>query len=335
MGRRFVWKPGSEVSVSEAPAEFADTAEFHRSTVGHVESTGAPLRRRLADPDCPIDFQVLGELRDEGVTDYLASPFHFTSGQVHVGTWTTRRPGGFTDADIAGLEAVVGPLARVAEIYALRRTAQTLLATYVGSHSAERVMAGRIRRGNVDAIRAAIWLSDMRGFTALADQLPSQMLIDLLNRYFDCQVPAILEHGGEVLKYVGDGLLAIFPLDEEHADASRVCAAALAAARAARDSVAALEAHATVRFAVALHLGDVQYGNIGSSNRLDFTCIGPAVNLAARLEKLAAQLGRTIVASAAFARHCPAPLPGLGEHRLAGFSAPQLVHTVPDEISGA
>jgi adenylate cyclase len=154
------------------------------------------------------------------VTDYLASPLVFTDGAPQVVTLTTRQSGGFPEAQIAGLETVIAPLARVTEIRALRRTASNLLDVYVGHQAGERVLDGRIRRGDVEEIHAAIWLSDMRGFTALADNMPPRELIDLLNRYFDCQVPAIVERGGEVLKFIGDGLLAIFPIVTGEGDAA-------------------------------------------------------------------------------------------------------------------
>jgi adenylate cyclase len=271
-----------------------------------------------------VDFPVLSELRAEGITDYLASPLVFTDGAIHAVTCTTRQLGGFTDAQIAGIEAIITPLARVAEIRALRRMGSTLLDTYVGHDAGERILAGRIRRGDIEEIHAAIWLSDMRGFTALADSLPPPVLIDLLNRYFDCQVPPILDHGAEVLKFMGDGLLAIFNIAGNETE---VCERALAAARLAQENVAALSRSAMpgLRFGLALHIGDVLYGNIGSGNRLDFTCIGPAVNCAARIEKLTGQLGRAILASGEFARHCAGEFTPLGEFRLAGFSAPQLV----------
>jgi adenylate cyclase len=277
-----------------------------------------------------MDFPVLEEFRSQGLTDYLVTPLYFTDGGIHVATWTTREPQGFTDSQVAGLEAVIAPLARVAEIRALRRNAANLLDTYVGNHAGERIMAGRIRRGHTETIHAVIWLSDMRGFTAASDRLPPQLLVDLLNRYFDCQVPSILKHGGQVLKYIGDGLLAIFPIAENNADARDVCRAALAAARETQSSIEALDISdvsgdaANIRFGLALHPGQVLYGNIGSGNRLDFTCIGPAVNLAARLEKLAAQLGHSIVTSAEFARHCEEDLAKLGEFAVPGFAAPQI-----------
>jgi adenylate cyclase len=330
MGRRFIWRPGTEVEVSEAPFELLESAAFLENPIAQVYATGRALRRKLADPDCAVDFPVLSELRAEGITDYLASPLLFTDGAVHAVTCTTRQSGGFTDAQIAGIEAIVTPLARVAEIRALRRMGSTLLDTYVGHDAGERILAGRIRRGDIEEIHAAIWLSDMRGFTALADSLPPRDLIGLLNHYFDCQVPVILDHGAEVLKFMGDGLLAIFTIA---GDEDEVCKRTLAAARQAQTNVAALARSAMpgLRFGLALHIGDVLYGNIGSGNRLDFTCIGPAVNCAARIEKLTSQLGRDILASDEFARHCPEEFTPLGEFRLAGFSAPQLVFALAVE----
>jgi adenylate cyclase len=337
MGRRFVWRPGAEVETSEAPFALLDRADFLDNPVARVYETSATIRRKLAAPDCAIDFPILAELRVEGVTDYLAVPLFFTDGAVHVVTCTTRQRSGFTDAQIAGIEAIIAPLARVAEIRMLRRMASTLLDTYVGRSPGERILAGHIRRGDIEEIHAAIWLSDMRGFTALADRIPPRQLIDLLNRYFDCQVPAILDHRAEVLKFMGDGLLAIFPIADDNSDADEVCCRTVAAARQVRTNVAALSAEigaenlGALRFGLALHVGEVLYGNIGGGNRLDFTCIGPAVNLAARIEKLAGQLGRVILASEDFARHCAHDFSGIGQFNLAGFGAPRSVFGVNDE----
>jgi adenylate cyclase len=333
MGRRFVWRPGAEVEVSEAPFELLETAAFLDNPIAQVYQTGCSIRRKLTNPDDAVDFPVLAELRDQGVTDYLALPLFFTDGAIHAVTCTTREPGGFTDAQIAGIEAVITPLARVAEIRALRRMASTLLDTYVGHDAGERILSGRIRRGDIEEIHAAIWLSDMRGFTALADSLSPRAMIDLLNRYFDCQVPVILEHGAEVLKFMGDGLLAIFTINGDEAE---VCSRALAAARQAQANIAALGSSDMpgLRFGLALHIGDVLYGNIGSGNRLDFTCIGPAVNCAARIERLTSQLGREILASSEFACHCPGEFAALGEFSLAGLSTPQMVFGLEGLVEG-
>jgi adenylate cyclase len=329
VGRRFIWQQGAGVTITEGLFELLDTDRFQNSPFLAVIKSGRAMRQRLTGGNNAQEFSIYQDLRDEGATDYLASPLIFTDGSVHVATWSTQQAGGFTNEQIACLEAIVTPFARVAEIRAMQRTAANLLDAYVGHHAGERILAGQIRRGHTERIHSVIWLSDMRGFTALADRLPPQTLVDLLNRYFDCQVPAILEHGGEVLKFIGDGLLAIFPLTGGTTEARAVCAQALAAAREAQDNIAAIE-HAAlvgnaqgVRFGLALHLGEVLYGNIGSMNRLDFTCIGPAVNLAARLEKLAGHLGRSVILSADFARHAEAQLDDLGDFAIVGFARKQ------------
>jgi adenylate cyclase len=211
-----------------------------------------------------------------------------------------------------------------------------LLDTYVGNRAGERIMGGQIRRGHTETMHAAIWLSDLRGFTALSDRLPAETVVDILNHYFDCQVAAIREHGGEVLKYMGDGLLAVFPIDEYVGDDQKVCSRVLEAARESRASVDALhypigENIERFRFGVALHVGDILYGNIGGGNRLDFTCIGPAINLAARLEKIASRLHRTVVASEGFAGICSGGWSDLGEFPIAGFSKAQRVFGLGDE----
>jgi adenylate cyclase len=329
IGRRFIWQPGADVEISEGRFGLFDTPEFRDSPVAHVYATKTALRRRLADPGCPMDFSILEELRAEGMTDYLALPLFFTDGSINLVTCTTREPGGFTDGQIGGLEAIMTPLTRVAEIRALRRTASTLLDTYVGHDAGERILAGQIHRGDIEEIHAAIWLSDMRGFTSLSDRQPPRVLMELLNRYFDCQVPVILDHGAEVLKFMGDGLLAIFAIA---GDEPEVCQRALAAARRAQSNVEELSRSAMpgLRFGLALHIGEVLYGNIGSGNRLDFTCIGPAVNFAARIEKLSGQLGRAILASVEFAKHCPGEFAALGEFTLPGFGAAQQVFGLED-----
>jgi adenylate cyclase len=258
----------------------------------------------------------------------LIQPLPFTSGEARAISWTTTRPGGFDDADLAELDAVRRPLARLVEIYALRRTATNLLDTYVGRHAGERILGGRIRRGDIERIEAVIMLTDLREFTALSDQLPADQVIGLLNSYFDCVVPPIEAHGAEVLKFIGDGLLAIFAVT---GDVGVACRAALAVSEEARAGIAAANAERqsagepVLRHSMALHVGDVLYGNIGSTKRLDFTTIGPAVNLTARLETLARDLGRDLVVSAKFAAHSPEALVSLGTFRLRGFRAAQEV----------
>jgi adenylate cyclase len=330
MGRSFVWRPSTAVVVSQAPHAMLDGDEFLTSPVARLYATGEKIRRRLADPECPDDFPLLASLRAEGVTDYLALPLLFTNAEIHAATFTTRQACGFSDQQAMALESLARPLARVAEVRALRASAVSLLNAYVGRDAGERILSGQIRRGEVEKIRAAIWLSDMRGFTRRADSAPAEALLDLLNRFFDRLVPAIEAEGGEVLKFMGDGLLAIFRFADPSASAE-ICRRALRAALAAEAEVKGLSDDIVasggepLRFGVALHLGEALYGNIGAGARLDFTCIGPAINLAARLEKIAAQQGRVVVASAAFAAEAPEQFEEIGEYELAGFRERQTV----------
>jgi adenylate cyclase len=333
-GRNFIWRPDAELVLGSVDFDIVQTPEFRRSPLAILRETGQEVRFRLDDPQS-TRFPFFDEMRAEGVTDYIALPLLFIDGEMHMSSWTTRQAGGFTDGQLVSLRRVVPPLTRLVEIIGLRFTATTLLNTYVGPRAGERILAGQIRRGHTETMEAAIWLSDLRGFTALSDRLPPEQVVEILNLYFDCQVAAILKHGGEVLKFMGDGLLAVFPISGD-SGAPAVCSHVLEAASEARAAVDAMEfltgeTRERFRFGVALHVGQILYGNIGGGNRLDFTCIGPAVNLAARLEKLAGQLHRTIVASSAFAGICSGGWHELGEFPIAGFAEPQHVYGRLDE----
>ena len=338
-GRNFVWRPGAEVEVGTVDFKILDSPDFHSSPLIIVFQHGEEVRARVDDPQSDR-FPIIADMRAEGVTDYIALPVTFSDGVVNASSWTTRQPGGFTTDQLAALRKIVTPLARVIEIVNLRRMASSLLDTYVGNRAGERIMGGQIRRGHTETMNAAVWLSDLRGFTALSDRLPAETVVDILNQYFDCQVAAIRTHGGEVLKYMGDGLLAVFPIDEYVGDAQQVCARVLEAAHESRARVVAMrypigDTVERFRFGVALHVGPILYGNIGGGNRLDFTCIGPAVNLAARLEKIASRLQRTVVASEGFAGICRGDWHDLGEFPIAGFSKAERVFGLTDEISAA
>ena len=219
--------------------------------------------------------------------------------------WRTRRAGGFTDDEIALFAAMIPAVAFNLEVQALRRTARTLLDTYVGRQSGGRVLEGQIQRGSGETIRAVIWLCDLRGFTNLSEQLPRDELIDLLNSYFGPMCDAVAKEGGEVLKFIGDAMLAIFPIG---ADAVTTCRAALSAAEQAQDALAQENARRErasrprIDYGLALHVGDVMYGNIGSDTRLDFTVIGPAVNLTARIEIDVPAIGPPALAVGRFCR---------------------------------
>ena len=337
IGRRFIWRSSGEpVEILDGEFDLLSSDDYLRNPIAVVQRDGHRIRRRLIDPNSPMDYPVLHEFKAGGVTDYLASPLIATDGLVHVASWSTIAPDGFSPANIQVLESVVPLLARVAEIRALRRTVVTLLDTYVGHQSGERILAGRIRRGATEMIRAVIWLSDLRGFTQMTERLPGPTVIAMLNRYYDCQIPPILECGGEVLKLIGDGLLAIFPVASEAVEAG-VCNQALSAARDFRRRVAELKDPAgdgsveRLRFGLALHIGELLWGNIGGGNRLDFTSIGPAINLAARLEKVSAELGRSVLVSADFARHCQGRLSPVGDFALKGIAQRTEAFDLPDD----
>jgi adenylate cyclase len=339
-GRNFIWKPDAEVQLGTVDFAILDTPGFHPSPRSIVFRDGVEVRRRTDDPEAAARFPIVEEMRTEGVTEYVALPLRFTDGSVNASSWTTKQPGGFTAEQLNSLRSVLTAMAVYTEIVTLRRTATTLLDTYVGNRAGEKIMGGQIRRGHTETMNAAIWLSDLRGFTALSDRLPPETVVDILNQYFDCQVAAIRNHGGEVLKYMGDGLLAVFPIDEYVGDDAQVCSRVLEAARESRAGVEAMEyaigdAVERFRFGVALHVGRILYGNIGGGTRLDFTCIGPAVNLAARLEKLTGKLNRTVVASEGFASICRGGWSDLGEFPVAGFSKAARVFGLTDEGADA
>jgi adenylate cyclase len=334
-GINLIWRPGTEPVLGTADFGFQDRPEFKTSPLAIVFGERREVRYRLDDPESRR-FPFFDDMRAEGVTDYLALPLFFMDNSIQASSWSTKAPGGFSDEQLDALRSLMPPLSRLVEIIGLRRRATILLDTYVGNRAGERILGGQIRRGHTDMMHAAIWLSDLRGFTALSDRLPPETVVDILNHYFDCQVPAIRAQGGEILKFMGDGLLAVFPIPEEDGGTQQVCARVLEAARESRVHVAEMqyrigEAVEQFRFGVALHVGKILYGNIGGGNRLDFTCIGPAVNLAARLEKLAGRLHRTIVASAEFADACAGDWDHLGEFPIAGFSKAERVYGMKDE----
>ncbi|EGP08559.1 adenylate cyclase/ guanylate cyclase [Bradyrhizobiaceae bacterium SG-6C] len=336
LGRHFVWRADGSVTMGAMPHGDQDEDYFLSSPLAIVFEQGLEVRKRLLDTGAG-NVPFFAEMKDGGATDYIALPLLMSDGTIHAVSWITQHPEGFAEAQLADLRLVMPSLTRMIEVWLLRRTAAGLLNNYVGGRAGARILAGQIRRGHTETMHAAIWLSDLRGFTPLSDRLPPEAVVEVLNTYFDCQVPAILNHGGEVLKFMGDGLLAVFPISDKEGDSETVCRRVLDAARECRKSVAAMtyshqgETLANFRFGLALHIGKVLYGNIGGGDRLDFTCIGPAVNLAARIEKIAGRLNRTVLASTAFASQADAGWTDLGLFSVAGFAAAERVYGLADE----
>jgi len=287
---------------------------------------GGPVRCDLTAPPREDEFNILADLRRDGLTDYVVHAVPFADGTHKALSFATRRPGGFNDDEFALFAAMIPAVAFNLEVQALRRTARTLLDTYVGRQSGGRVLDGQIQRGSGETIRAVIWLCDLRGFTSLSERLSRDDLIDLLNSYFGPMCDAVARQGGEILKFIGDAMLAIFRID---ADPKRTCAAALSAAAQAQDALAGENARREgeglprIDYGLALHVGDVMYGNIGSDTRLDFTVIGPAVNLTARIESMCRQLGRQLLLSADFVEAGSIAAQSLGAYSLKGVGADQ------------
>ncbi|MBI1779244.1 MAG: adenylate/guanylate cyclase domain-containing protein [Proteobacteria bacterium] len=336
IGTTMIWRKGedwpTEIGLLHGIEE---TQQFKESPLPAIYEGAAAIRRRLDIPGAVLDYPILADLKAEGATDYVALPLVFSDGLINFLTWTSDRPGGFTTQHLKVLYDLMPVLALVLETRARQVMTTTLLTTYLGGDAGRRVLEGAIRRGNGETIRAVIWLCDLRGFTAMSDALPRDTLIAVLNDYFERMVLAVEGQGGEVLKFMGDGLLAIFPIDGE---AKHAATAALAAAADAQTRMARLaeerraKGKAELRFGLALHVGDLIYGNIGSRRRLDFTVIGPSVNMASRIEALTKVLRRAVLASAEFAEVYQGPLTSLGFHVLRGFTEPVEIFTLPEDV---
>jgi adenylate cyclase len=303
---------------------------LENSPVKTVYTGGGSVRCDPTAPPREGEFNILADLRREGATDYVALSIPFSDGTAKLLAVATRKPGGFSDDEMDLFEAITPAVAVNLEVQALRLTARTLLETYVGRQAGARVLEGAIKRGMGESIHAVIWLCDLRGFTSMSERLPRDALIGLLNDYFGRMCAAVDGAGGEVLKFIGDALLAVFPIAGE--ETASVCARALKAAENAGAALSAYNADRTqageapVDYGIALHVGDVLYGNIGGENRLDFTVVGPAVNLAARIEGLCRDLEQPVLLSADFVVASGLEIELLGEFSLKGLSEPQQVY---------
>jgi adenylate cyclase len=327
LGARIIWADKMhEAEIMRFDYDVRGRSEYIGSPGNEIHDGAAEVRENLArDPASGRKHAIYDEMRAKGLTDYVAWPLYHTLGKRHFVTFATDRQGGFDDEHIAGLLKLLPALALVSEIRVKNRLARTLLETYVGSHASELILAGATTRGSGTTVRAAIMICDLRDFTRISDNWPRDDVIDLLNDYFDAMSEPIARHGGEILKFIGDGLLAIFPLSEPSA-----CANLLHAVAEARQAMIALNernseiGRAPMNYGIGVHVGDVMYGNIGSRTRLDFTVIGPAVNMASRLESLTKQLGKKVLLSRAFADFVKDDfeLERVGEYPVRGFSEP-------------
>lgn len=329
------WKRETGAFVVTLPFERRRVMPPASGPMAAAMASGGPVRVRLAELERGAD-NLLPSLWDDGFVEVVIVGLDWASGYA-VMTLATRRPAGFTADEVAAIARIRGALSLHAELLDRRASLEVITTTYLGRDAGRRVLGGAVHRGDGEAITAAIWFSDLRGFTALSERLPLADLLALLGDAFEAQVAAIEAAGGEVLKFIGDGMLAIFRPPAGSQGEASACAAAVAATRelarqlAPQNHARAARGEATIRYGVALHYGEVLYGNIGSTGRLDFTVIGPAVNLAARLEGICGQLGVPVIASAAFAERCPDAVTPAGVFELKGIGAPVEAFLVRDE----
>ena len=343
-GRGFRWRAdGSETqpvieyrptNQGENAANWQKSAFFQLWTSGDDE-----LRRRIGFGD-PVDFLYLDTMQAEGEMDFLALAHRFARAGVigemdcFFSHWTTRRASGFSDVEVTAMRRLVPSLGLAIKCASLARIAGTLVEVYLGRDAGQRVLSGRISRGVADRIRAVLWYSDLQGFTTITDTAQPDEVIPLLNDYADAVISAIYDAGGDVLKLIGDGTLAIFKAD----DPEEACRSALRAEADLRRRIAILNARRTdegrpvTSVYLGLHIGDVFYGNIGSEERLDFTVVGPAVNEAARIASMCQSVGRAVVMSSNFAAATPAAeratLVSVGRYALRGVGRSQELFTL-------
>lgn len=347
-GRAFRWRKDQadiEPVIEYGRSNEGEAAEnWRRSTYYYLFHTGDDLLRRRIGPGYEADFIVLNEMRDEGQTDYLALAHRFAAegsiGEMDCvySSWTTDASSGFTDEQISLVRDLALPLALAMKCASLARITETLVTTYLGRDAGRRVLSGRIARGVADRIQAILWFSDLRGFTHVTDTTEPEQIIPFLNDYAEAIVSSIHDAGGDVLKLIGDGILAIFTAE----DTARACRCALEAERTMRDRVGSINAERkrgnlpTSSAYLALHIGEVFYGNIGSQDRLDFTVVGPAVNEVSRIAALCRSVERDVLVSSAFfsatSEKDRATLVSIGRYALRGVTRSQELFTRDPEI---
>ena len=333
-GVAYTWeKADDSVRVFEANHESLDHPSMYNSPIRWVSEGLGGVRQPLTAEDTEFWFPIIDDLKRAGATDYVAMPLPFSNGRINVMTLASDRAGGFTTANLGLIFECSRMISRHYEVHALQANAETLLGTFLGKRTGSRVLGGEIRRGYGEEIDAAVLFCDLRGSTLLAAEMERDGYLDLLNRYFDAVGHAVEVHGGEVLKFIGDAVLAVF---SSMADRDRACTAAIGAAGAIIAAMPGIEGPdgVPIEAAIGVSYGRVTYGNVGSRDRLDFTVIGAAANRAARLSDLCKNLGETVLVD------CPPcdfdTLRSVGLHQLRNIAEPVRVHaldSVQDGIS--
>lgn len=332
-----LWRRGEPAVPGQFVHQDIRTDQWLRSPMLHMLETHVQvLRRRLTGPEKLLDFGILADLAAESYTDYLAiSTDLFSSSAARAEdrrgmfvTWATDRPGGFTDGDLSALQRIQGRLAVACKTVIQTQISRNISEAYLGRQTGERVLNGLIRLGDGEETRALVWYSDLRSSTRLAETLPGDQFLQLLNVYFECAARPVIAAGGEVLAFVGDAVLAIFPVTDENdlPALTRRAVAALGESLVLADRVNAERAQRglePIRYGIGLNVGTVMYGNIGVPERLAFSAIGPTVIEVARIEKLTKTIGARVLATREIAIWEPHLWHSMGEHALEGLGHPQ------------
>lgn len=315
IGRTIAWAPGEPIEIHDR--EHGSRMAIANTPLQKVMETREPL---IVGPgESPHGrWQHIDVFAGRGLVQLLMAPLCNADGPVSAAVFATKRPGGFSAGDRQMIERILPALRNTSELRVLRQAELSLLDTYIGPMTTSRILAGSIRRGEIESIQAALLLCDLRGFTELSNHLPGSTVLGLLNAYFDRIIPAITREGGEVLKFMGDAVLAFFP---GH-DAPHACSSALAAARSILDEVDCFRYDGIgVKVGIALHYGEVSYGNIGSGRRLDFTLIGPDVNAVSRIQSVCGETGEALLMSEPFRKEAGvAASVSIGPRQLKGFA---------------
>jgi adenylate cyclase len=298
--------------------------QFLESPLRPILEGAGGVRCRLEGDNPDLDYPIVRDHWKAGATDYVAMPVVFSDSQINVLTLTTTAPGGFSTRDLSFVYEVLPVFARMLEVHATHRKSVSLLRTYLGRTSGERVLSGQIKRGDRERTNCVIWFCDLRDSSAIAERESSDDYLDTLNQFYDCLAQPVLDEGGEVLRFIGDAALAIFPIDALAHDPKSATADACQRALNAADCARANLERANLQrgdamplgFGIGLHVGEVTYGNIGTADRLEFTVIGPATNMAARLQDLCKTLNRSVLVSQSFVDGCPEHIANSGFERI-------------------
>lgn len=341
VSRNLIWTPEDGVRVISREHAAITSDFYYKSPVYLIHQGLDSVRQRLDVDEGHLEFDIWKEMKAGGMTDYVALPLRSSTGETNIISFATRQAGGFETAELARLYDLLPLISIRLELLNAYFGTRSLLTTYLGEAAARRVLAGTIRRAEGEAIRAAIYFCDLRDFTALSDRLNGDEMIETLDDYFDSMIEPIRALGGEVLKFIGDGMLAIFPMD--HRTGGLACQSALAAAEEGLENLRRLNQRraenglSALCVGIGLHAGEVIFGNIGAADRLDFTVIGRAVNEVSRVEALTRTLDRPILMTAAF-RHLVEgrEVISLGRRALYGVSEPaEIFAPVPFAPAGA